>query len=106
MIARIWRGRTAANQADSYQAYLHETGLKDYAAVPGNRGVLVLRRTEGDATEFVLISLWDSLESIEAFAGPALDTAVYYPEDDVYLLEREPQVLHYDIHLSPGGTLP
>src|SRR4051794_37340772 len=39
MIARIWRGITLAEKADAYIARLKETGLKDYANTPGNRGV-------------------------------------------------------------------
>ena len=36
------------------------TGLADYRATPGNRGVFVLRRVEGDVAHFVLTTLWDS----------------------------------------------
>ncbi len=97
MIARIWRGRTRASQADAYLTYLEATGLKDYAATPGNRGVRVLRRIEGDEAEFLLITFWDSLDAMRAFAGPDIETAVYYPEDDAYLLGREPTVTHYEV---------
>lgn len=97
MMARMWRGRTPASKADSYLEYLRETGLKEYAAIPGNEGVLVLRRlTEGEA-EFLLISLWESKEAIRRFAGDDLERAVYYREDDEYLLEREPGVMHFDV---------
>ncbi len=57
MIARIWRGVTSAEQAEEYLEYLMETGLKDYRAVPGNRGVEILRRTYEGKAEFLLISL-------------------------------------------------
>ena len=78
MIARTWHGRVAAAQADAYHAYLLRTGLGDYASTPGNRGVQALRRTEGDITHFLLITLWDSLDAIRAFAGPDYDQARYY----------------------------
>lgn len=97
MIARIWHGRVPAAKADAYHAYLELTGLPDYAATPGNRGVLALRRTEGDVTHFVLTTLWDSMEAIRAFAGHDPERARYYPEDDDYLLEREPLVTHYEV---------
>jgi DNA primase len=48
MIARIWRGITLAEKADAYIARLNETGLRDYANTPGNRGVTVLRRVQGE----------------------------------------------------------
>ena len=97
MIARIWRGITLAEKADAYVARLHETGLKDYANTPGNRGVTVLRRVQGEHSEIVLISLWDSMEALRAFAGENPERSVYYPEDENYLLEMEPLVRLYEV---------
>jgi heme-degrading monooxygenase HmoA len=97
MIARIWRGRTPAEKADDYLDYLEATGLAEYAKTPGNRGLRVLRRIDGDVAEFLLITLWDSMDAIHAFAGPEPERSVYYPEDDAYLLEKEPTVAHYEV---------
>ena len=97
MIARTWHGRVPAPKADQYHAYLRRTGLADYAATAGNRGVLVFSRTEGDVTHFVLTTLWDSVDAIRSFAGDDYERARYYPEDDAYLLEREPLVTHYEV---------
>jgi heme-degrading monooxygenase HmoA len=97
MIARTWHGRVPSEKADSYYAYLRRTGLADYADTPGNRGVTVLRRADGDVTHFLLLTLWESIEAIKAFSGPEYDLAQYYPEDDDYLLERERFVTHYDV---------
>jgi heme-degrading monooxygenase HmoA len=103
MIARIWRGMTRADQAGAYYEYLERTGLKAYRATPGNRGVWVLRQLRGDTATFLLISLWDSIEAIRAFAGDDIETAVYYPEDRAFLLELEPTVAHYDV-LAPADA--
>ncbi|MGH2683633.1 MAG: antibiotic biosynthesis monooxygenase family protein [Actinomycetota bacterium] len=97
MIARMWRGRTPASKAESYVGYLRETGLEEYESTPGNEGVLLLRRISGGEAEFLLISLWESEEAIRRFAGEDFERAVYYPEDDEYLLEREPNVVHYEV---------
>jgi heme-degrading monooxygenase HmoA len=104
MIARIWRGITLKEKADDYLAYLHETGLKDYAKTAGNRGVTTLRRDQGEHCEIMLISLWDSMDAVRAFAGENPDRSVYYPEDDQYLLQMEPLVRHYDVaeHMPLG----
>ena len=101
MIARTWHGVTQSSKADAYFAYLKESGLKEYRETPGNRGITVLRRTEGDRAHFLLISFWDSLEAIRRFAGPNLDRAVYYPKDKEFLLEFEPTVSHYEVLASP-----
>jgi heme-degrading monooxygenase HmoA len=97
MIARIWRGFTDAAKADEYLDYLRLTGLKDYRETAGNRGVLALRRVHGDRCEFVLISLWDSMDAVHAFSGTSADEAKYYPEDVRFLLEMEPHVRHYEV---------
>jgi heme-degrading monooxygenase HmoA len=97
MIARTWHGRVPADRADAYNAYLELTGLADYAATPGYRGVLVQRRTDGDVTHFVLTTLWDSIDAIRRFAGDDYTRARYYDEDDKYLLEREPFVMHANV---------
>ena len=55
------------------------------------------RRKEGDRVHFLLISYWDSQDSITAFAGPDIETARYYPRDREYLLELEPGVQHYEL---------
>jgi heme-degrading monooxygenase HmoA len=83
--------------------YLRRTGLKDYAATQGNRGVYVLRRLENDEAEFLLISLWESFDAIRRFSGPDLEKATYYPEDEEYLLDLEPCVTHYEIMQAPNG---
>lgn len=100
MIARTWHGVVPADRSDAYHDYLLETGVQDLRGTPGNRGVFVLRRTEGDRAHFFMISLWDSLESIGAFAGEDIERARYYPEDSEYLLELEPTVTHYEV-LTP-----
>jgi len=103
MIGRTWHGRVPAKKADAYYTYLQHTGLSDYVKTPGNRGVYVLRRTEGDVTHFLLLTFWDSLDAIRAFAGDDYERARYYAEDDEYLLEREPFVSHYDVLGTPGA---
>jgi hypothetical protein len=100
MIARFWRGITLKSKAEEYFDYLKKTGLKDYKATKGNHGVYVLRRLEDDHAVFLLMSLSESYEAIKRFAGSNYERAVYYPEDEKFLLELEMNVLHYEL-LTP-----
>ncbi len=97
MIARVWRGAVRPGRGDAYAAYLDATGVKEIRATPGNQGVLVLRRDEAAQTEFVFISLWESLEAIRRFAGDDVERAHYYPEDRDFLLHLEPTVTHHTV---------
>ena len=103
MIARIWQGFTREADKDIYFEYLKKTGLKDYASIPGNQGVWVLRRVRDGKAEFTLISLWESWDTIREFAGSDYEKAVYYPEDKKFLLEMQSHVDHYEVlsHPSP-----
>jgi heme-degrading monooxygenase HmoA len=104
MIARIWHGVVPAQKADAYYDYLKRTGLSDYRSTPGNRGVWVFRRVEGDRAHFLLTTLWDSIDSVRKFAGDDEERARYYPEDSDYLLEKEPRVVHYEVLVGTASA--
>ena len=57
----------------------------------------MLRRIAGERAEFVMISLWSSEDAIRGFAGDDISVAVFYPEDERYLIERELTVAHYEV---------
>jgi heme-degrading monooxygenase HmoA len=97
VIARVWFGRTKAEDYDAYLAYLEESGVASLKQTPGNRGVMVWRRLEGDEAEFGVISLWDSLEDIQAFAGEDVEVARYFPEDEQFLLALTPKLKHFEV---------
>jgi heme-degrading monooxygenase HmoA len=97
MIARTWRGATKAEHAEAYLDYLHQTGLSEYRKIDGNRGVLALRRIANGRAEFLLVSLWESEQAVRQFAGPDMGRAVFYPEDDRFLISRDDQVDHYEV---------
>jgi heme-degrading monooxygenase HmoA len=106
MIARIWRGWTTPDDADAYVAYVDQTGIRGYEATPGNQGAWILRRAQTDRAEILTLSFWDSFDAIRTFAGDDAEQAVFYPEDDRYLIERELRVTHYEIPRFPPGDHP
>ena len=97
MTARTWWGATRAEDADAYLDYLERTGFSEYRRTPGNRSVLGLRRIVNDRAEFLLLSLWDSEAAVREFAGEDIDKAVFYPEDERFLIERDNHVSHYEV---------
>jgi heme-degrading monooxygenase HmoA len=103
MIARTWKGAVERSDADAYAAYLEETGYAEYTGTPGNRGAWVLRRDRDDGrTEFLMFTLWDSYAAVKAFAGEDYETAVFYPEDERFLVERDLTSMHYDVARGPA----
>jgi heme-degrading monooxygenase HmoA len=84
MLARIWRGATRADDHSAYLDYLRHTGFKEYRETPGNRGVLALSRRRGDRAEFLLLTLWDSVEAIRRFAGDDIDGPCSIPRTTAF----------------------
>jgi heme-degrading monooxygenase HmoA len=103
-VARLWRGRTLASKADEYQAYLFASGVPKIRETPGNLGVTVMRRADGKQTEFLVISIWESIDAIKRFAGKDYEKAVILDRDREYLLEVEPNVQHYEIEKTLVGA--
>ena len=97
MIARMWRGWTRTEDADAYVAYVNETGIAGYRGTPGNLGAWILRRESEGRTEFVTLSFWESIDAIRAFAGDDVERAVFYDEDDRFLVDRETTVIHWHL---------
>ena len=95
MIARTWRGAVRAEDADAYADYIRRTGLAAYAATPGNLGAWLMYRIEGDRAEVETISLWESMDAIHGFAGEDVEQAVFYPEDDRFLVDRDLMAHHW-----------
>ena len=97
MIARIWHGMTTATKSDEYLEFLKGRAIPDYESTEGNKGVYILRRVEGEKAHFLTLTLWESAQAIEKFAGSDIEKAKYYPEDKGFLLEFEPTATHYDV---------
>jgi heme-degrading monooxygenase HmoA len=106
MIARVWHGVVSNEKADGYGEYLahSDRGVGDYQRTPGNRGAWLMRREEAGQVHFLLISMWDSREAIQAYAGPDIEKARYFPYDRECLIQPEPKVAHYEVLAAPDDA--
>lgn len=106
MIIRSWEGSTRRDDADAYTAYVEATGVAELSATPGCTGVEVHLRLAGDRAIFRVESRWDSVESMRRFAGDDPTVAVFFPEDDAFLVERDERVLIWEVvaatFVAPG----
>jgi heme-degrading monooxygenase HmoA len=98
VIARTWRGWVRTEDRAAYVDYIERTGLAGYRTTPGNQGAWMLARDLDDGrTEIVTLSFWASADAIRGFAGEDIERAVFYPEDDRYLVDRETTVTHHEV---------
>lgn len=97
-IARIWTGHVPAGKAAQYKSLMLEVALPHYRSVDGNAGAWCLSRDlPNGLTEFKMLTLWNSIEAIKAFAGDEYQTALYYDFDDEFLIEKAELVEHFDV---------
>ena len=80
MIARYWRGWTTSRQADAYEKLLTKKVLPSLRNVEGYRGGYLLRSDLPDGAEFVVLNLFDSLDSVKRFAGSHYTVPVFEPQ--------------------------
>ena len=104
MIARIWNGRTKAEDLKKYTELMRHAAIADYQSTEGFIRLSFLRRVEGDVAYFQLITYWESIEAIVSFAGEDYELAKYYPEDSDFLLEFEERVTHFEVFAEEGTT--
>jgi len=97
MIVRMWHGRVDASKSDEYAEFMKQKAAPDYRSVDGLQKLLFLRKNEKDVAHFLLVTYWDSMESVKKFAGEQPEKAKYYPEDDQFLLEKEELSTLYEV---------
>jgi heme-degrading monooxygenase HmoA len=102
MIARLWRGWTSRENADAYERLLRERVLPGLKRLDGYRGGYILRQEGNEEVEFVVMNLFESLEAVQAFAGPEYTVPVFDPESRQLLSKVEPIARHYDVKTTPA----
>ena len=106
MIARVWRGWTADDDADAYERFLRTTLYPEVARLGGFRGAHILRRAApGGEVEFVTITLFESLDDVRAFAGEQYEMPVIEPEAERLLSHYEDHAAHYEDVGVPPATM-
>ena len=97
MVARYWSARTTPERAPQYAEHLERHVLPALRALAGYAGARLLQRTTDTGVEVVVLTWWDSLEAIRAFAGEDLDTAVVADAAAALLSDHDRRVKHYEV---------
>ncbi|WP_028581775.1 antibiotic biosynthesis monooxygenase family protein [Desulfogranum japonicum] len=97
MIAREWKATCPKEHEEGFIAYLYETGIRDTSGTKGFLGAQILTRDLGDNAEITLLTYWENLECIKAFAGEDISVARLYPEDEKYKLNPDRHVNLYEV---------
>jgi len=109
MISRHWKGLCKRELADRYVEHLQLETFPQLANLPGFVRATILRRKVPAGIEFQIVTLWQSLSAIEAFAGRDIEVAVVPQSVQAMMLSYDQRVAHYEIAytfplLQAGGA--
>jgi heme-degrading monooxygenase HmoA len=97
MIERHWKGITRPDAAAAYITHLQTKTFPHLAELQGFLKATILRRPVEAGTEFLIITAWDSLDSIKQFAGENVETANVPPEARRLMVEFDATAKHYEV---------
>ena len=106
MIVRTWMAYAKPDNARAYRDHLANTVLPRLEKVPGFLGLeLCQAQPRGDRVELFVISRWESMDAVKAFAGAQPEKAVVEPAAKAVLEDYDDVAFLYEVKLhSPGGA--
>ena len=104
MVVRTWRGYGALSEQEAYPRHLLRSVRPKLEQLPGFRGLYLLRRPHAEEVEFLVLTCWDSMEAVRAFAGDQPELAVVEAEARAALVRYDAVVSHYEVLASSFGA--
>lgn len=96
MIIREWRGRALRSRITEYPAHFRKIVVPELRDVPGFLGATLSKREDGERVEFVVLTRWQSMDAVAAFAGADPNRAVVEPGAIAALSDYDHTVRHYE----------
>lgn len=97
LILRMWRAHATPLKSGEYVEHATRRVFPALRAIEGHRGAYLLRRAVDGAVEFVVLTLWDSMEAVRKFTGPKPEKAVVEPEARAALTDFDESVTHFEV---------
>ncbi len=97
MIARHWRGLIKSDRAADYEEHLRSETFPALERIHGFLGADILKRAVENGIEFLVITRWKSIESIEQFAGADSEAAVVPPKAQAMMIDYDRRARHYEL---------
>jgi heme-degrading monooxygenase HmoA len=104
MILREWRCRASRDNADAYPRHFRGNVAPELGGIRGFLGAKLLRRYHGDTIEYLVLTRWESMEAIQAFAGDDAGKAVVEPGAVEALVDYDRRVQHYTLVEEVGPS--
>lgn len=92
----MWKGKATANRAADYVRHATTVVFPKLREIEGHRGAYLLQRDLGGEVEFVVLTLWDSMDVVRRFS-PNPSEAVVEPDARRVLSSFDEFVTHFDV---------
>jgi heme-degrading monooxygenase HmoA len=99
MVVRFWSARTTQVQFPEYLRFFRDHVLPHLRSVEGFLEARVLSQSDGVVVQFIVETLWSSMEAVDRFAGPERESAVVAQEAVHLLTSYDRRVRHYEMEL-------
>ena len=100
MIARMWRGFAFPENAEEYVKHLQMSVLPELRQIDGFQKVYLMRQDSSEGVEFIVLTLWESMDAIHKFAGEDAEVAVVAPSAQPLFREYDSTVKHFEVALN------
>jgi heme-degrading monooxygenase HmoA len=97
MISRQWLGLAKREHAAAYEEHLMTETFPALRRIAGFEAASILRRDVAACVEFLIVTEWESLAAIGAFAGANAEDAVVPQNVRAMMIEYDRTVRHYDV---------
>src|SRR5687768_17166849 len=101
IIARIWRGRTRTDVADSYEVYIKAEGIPPLEKTA--LGVQLFREDREAESWFTTISYWSDLDAMTAFTKGEPTKVRHLDRDADFLIELPDRIQIHRILVDRQG---
>jgi ATP-dependent Clp protease ATP-binding subunit ClpA len=97
MVVRTWKGVVKPGLADEYVRHLKTETFPALRHLGGHQAASILRREVEDGTEFLITTVWRSLDDIKAFAGDDVTSAVLPPAAQAMMVRYDDRAVHFEL---------
>jgi heme-degrading monooxygenase HmoA len=95
MIIRVFRPTIHAGKESEFESFLRDTAIPLMSQQSGLVAQHVGKPLESSSPEFLYVTVWEDVESIQAFAGERWQEAVITPDDEHLL--KDTWIAHYEV---------
>jgi hypothetical protein len=97
MISRHWIGIVKRDRMAEYLSHLDKAIMPNLGRTKGMNNCYYLKREVKEGIEFLIVTEWDTIEDIIAFAGEDYERAVIDPIAKEMMVTYDTKVRHYQI---------